>query len=68
MDVTFTNPDLANQKVLIVIRNLLGGEKEVFISLDENGMGTKEVDLPVGWDAAVLQHPTSIDHPIVIMP
>lgn len=66
LNVKFSNPDLANSKVTIIIHDGFEKEKTLVIPLDGKGKGEAEFPIPQDWTQAVLTHPTSVAHPVNI--
>jgi len=66
LDIRFSNPNLANTTIVVLLVDDDGHEIPINIKLDGSGMGRASVPAP-DWSYAALEHPTSEDHSIVIL-
>ncbi|MFQ5505788.1 MAG: hypothetical protein ACE5F1_13475 [Planctomycetota bacterium] len=64
LQVQFSNPDLPNSKVTIIITDGREDEMTLVIPLDGKGKGEGEFPVPSDWVVVVLTHSTSSDHPV----
>ena len=65
VQVCFTNPSLANQRVTVSVVSVAGEQHSLNIALDGEGHGCTSWVAPA-WDGGTFEHSTSADHPFVI--
>ena len=66
LEIHFTNPDLANKTIKVLLFDDHNKEIVVEIPLDKTGKGEKTIPTPK-WNVVILTHPTSDAHGIVIL-
>ena len=69
LSIKYEDASKPNTVVTIQISNGEGTSDTITITLDAEGKGQNDWDVPgEGWDEVVLQHPESMDHTVAVSP